>query len=1728
MTNVCQAATETLCGCCAGVAVETPELITNRPALTAMSYRVGRYATFNASMLAMLSQSAYAPMSLLRTRDTSDFTIALLDAWAITLDVLTFYQERFANEAFLRTAIDQRSVFELARLVGYVPSPGVSASAVMAFTLSSAPGSPDNVLIPAGTRVQSVPGPGQSPQVFETSSDLTAVIAYNALPAQTTVAWALSPGDTSTWIHGTANKINVGDALLFVSASNGAASPTGPGEVHYVTAVELDSSSGATKITWDTGIGTSSTGFPSSPGATGASADEVSIVIFRKKAALYGVQAPNPNTIPSTTVVNVPPGTYGNDWDYDQYKSGSDQISLDAPYPGLQPQATPATGPTAGPTDWVVLTGLAYTSYFPIVAADEWNPNLYTLTQKTTRLTLGAGQILAGDKSLTLDQVLAAFTRETRSITAYVQSDVLTPADLPSTTWNGSPAHPLETDMPGPVNGTTVTVKGGQLIAGGQPVGVSGRRARLGVAPSANATFVPEGSTAQLTVADNQQFLIDAYPPSPSTAAGQSVWSVITISGVAGSLQIADASVQIVPAGAKDPIVGEAAVVSTVTVKGDLTTLGVTIPLARVYDATTVAVNANAVNATNGETVQEILGSGDATNESLQLTLKQSPLTYVTAATNNGAQSTLQVWVNNLQWHEVPNLLASGPADRVFVTRPNPPGNAVVQFGNGVEGGRTPTGQTNIRAVYRKGVGAAGMVNAGQLTQPLDRPQGVMSVTNPSAASGAADPASAADARASAPLPTLTLGRVVSLEDYRNYALAFAGIAKAIATWTCFSGTRGVFLTVAGENGAVLSANDPIVSKLWSSLNDLGNPYVPLQIAAYEPVLFQVGARVAIDQTDYDATQVLDPGLAEPGERVLLRAAPPRPASGGVRGRERHPGDARGRGAANPGAVPEREPLDDRPTSLVCVRSDATPGGPDAFARSRLTRKSWSLVVSLNAKQMYALLPAVYRARDAANGLPLQALFEVLATQSQLVEENIQQLYDDQFIETCSPWVIPYIGDLIGYNSIYEIATATDSRAEVANTIGYRRRKGTLIALEQVAMDVSGDAAMAVEEFKRLITTESMRHVRPHHAATVDLRQGVALDRLDSPFDTSNRTIDVRRVAPRARTVTDPDPAPLEIALHGPGRSNIPSVAVHLWRWQAWPVSNAPAVQVDARRYLFSPLGNDIPLFSKPAPRASFGSVTTRLDVPQPIRRREFARDIASFYGSYLVLYVDGAAVDASQIQCANLSDRPGGSWCAVPAGRIAIDPELGRIQLAADLPAPASLRVTYCYGFPAPIGGGPYDRTSSLDQLVPAEAAFFAVVGGAEFPTLASAVAQWNQVSASDSNVAGIIVLPSFERYAIDLTGANAVRLAPMSTLTIASAEPVPAGGARDVVWNNARVTLRGDIEVVGLPGAGDTAGQLLISGVWIAGQVSISGAAVGVQITDTTLVPGGGLKRDGAPLSHGEPSIVVTAEEATLCLTRSISGPIAAGSTAATRIYASIVDATSPCCVAYAGPDLTDAGGDLHVEDSTVVGKVHTRTMRLASNTIFAARPSRMDPWPAAVWCSRQQVGCVRFCSLPFDSITPRRYECLPRDAASEPAFEPSFITLRYGHPSYALLSGDVPVGVWRGADNGSQMGVYYQLQETEAVQNVQIRAPEYLPVTLEDGIFPHPRDRWPPGLLRPSSTAFKERAIAATNRTSASPRSSASASISFSCISLPTLPNEHRYSYERRLRPSPLQSK
>jgi hypothetical protein len=886
MNGSCNSPEPALCGCCAGVGPETPQPVTNRPALGTIAYRVGTYAEFRASLLAALSDPANLALAPLRTRDDSDFTIALLDAWAVSADILSFYNERIANEAYLRTAVDRRSVFELARLVGYRPSPGVAASAFIAFTLNDAPGSPDNVVLDAGIRVQSVPGPGQSPAVFETSNAITATIASNAIPAQTAIPWAVSVGDQTATFKGTALNVNPGDGILFMDALLHDQLKPGVADFHYVTSATVDSKAGTTAISWD---------FPLAI-AFGVNNPNVFVYIFRKKAALFGAQAPDPRPLGGGNPPNsyfAPTGTNINqnthDWLF-QYTPNSFQINLDASYSGLAPQQN-------GEPQWITFVSPGGVTLFQITAVTETGPALYTLTTKTTHLTLAVGMVLvnlvlfvaylvlletiaeylnalssgasldillqAFDRFVaalnnfiyllnnppTPDQVLGSVVYQTRSTTAYVQSELLPHADPPyAGPWT---AFSRTKGMLKPVEGPNLEIMGGQQLANGQPVGVSGKRARLQVTQGASATFVPDGATGAQNVSDGQVFLVDAFPPRNSQ------WRAITTNGISGSLQTAGSNIALVPSDPADANVSESAVISRTSVAGAVTTLSFDQALRRIYDRATVTVNANTVAATHGETMHEILGSGDSTNPALQFTLKQSPLTYVSSTSSQGSSSTLQVWVNNLQWHETVNFLESGPSDRVFVSRMDDSEKVTVQFGDGIGGGRTPTGQTNIRAVYRKGIGSPGMVAAGQLSQPIDRPQGLKGATNPDAATGGADPDTADQARSSAPLHVLTLDRVVSLEDYLNFARAFSGIAKALATWTWFGATRGVFLSVAGANGSTFQAGDPTIVNLTKALLKAGDSFAPLMVDSYIPVLFELSATVQVDSVNYDPTEVL-------------------------------------------------------------------------------------------------------------------------------------------------------------------------------------------------------------------------------------------------------------------------------------------------------------------------------------------------------------------------------------------------------------------------------------------------------------------------------------------------------------------------------------------------------------------------------------------------------------------------------------------------------------------------------------------------------------------------------------------------------------------------------------------------------------------------------------------------------------------------------------------------------
>ena len=270
------------CGCCAGVSVETPLAIYNRPGLPAIAYRVGSYASVRNSLLARLSDGDWPVLRQLRTRDNDDFTIALLDAWAVTSDVLTFYQERIANESYLRTAAERLSILELARLLGYQLAPGLAASTYLAFTMEESPGAPQQSAKPLqlaiGTRAQSVPGPDEQPQSFETIEAIEARVEWNAILPQLTETQTLAWDMKQLWLEGVNLTLSVGDVLLIIADAAGAKQAS----LRRVTKVSADANANRTGVT----LATISTA------AQTVARDGPGVFVMRTIASSFGHNAP--------------------------------------------------------------------------------------------------------------------------------------------------------------------------------------------------------------------------------------------------------------------------------------------------------------------------------------------------------------------------------------------------------------------------------------------------------------------------------------------------------------------------------------------------------------------------------------------------------------------------------------------------------------------------------------------------------------------------------------------------------------------------------------------------------------------------------------------------------------------------------------------------------------------------------------------------------------------------------------------------------------------------------------------------------------------------------------------------------------------------------------------------------------------------------------------------------------------------------------------------------------------------------------------------------------------------------------------------------------------------------------------------------------------------------------------------------------------------------------------
>jgi hypothetical protein len=264
------------------------------------------------------------------------------------------------------------------------------------------------------------------------------------------------------------------------------------------------------------------------------------------------------------------------------------------------------------------------------------------------------------------------------------------------------------------------------------------------------------------------------------------------------------------------------------------------------YSRNKVTIYANVVKATHGETRNETLGNGDGSKELQSFTLKQPPLTFVAAPTDVGADSTLHAYVNDVEWHETDSLTWLGPKDHGFATSTDDAGHTTLIFGDGDHGARLPTGQLNVTAKYRNGIGRAGNVRAEQISLLQTRPLGVKGVINPQRASGGADKESRDLARENAPLSVMPLDRLVSVPDYADFTRRFAGIAKAVAQKTNDGHRELVYLTIAGVDDVPIDKSSDLYLNLVDALQLQGDSDLPLRVDMRELKMLVLSAKIKI------------------------------------------------------------------------------------------------------------------------------------------------------------------------------------------------------------------------------------------------------------------------------------------------------------------------------------------------------------------------------------------------------------------------------------------------------------------------------------------------------------------------------------------------------------------------------------------------------------------------------------------------------------------------------------------------------------------------------------------------------------------------------------------------------------------------------------------------------------------------------------------------------------------
>ncbi len=720
--------------------VPAADAIVNPPGLGSIAYRAGDFGELRRALLT--PQAGEQAIGDWRPAP-GDLGLQALEWWAYLGDILTFYNERYANESYLRTATRPQSVANLVGLLGYTPAPGVAATGVVA--AARKPGfASEPLVVPAGMKIASTASAGVPAQTFEVDA-ATSFTGPTEIPVSLPRDTGFMPardGSYSVVLAGRVGNVKPGDRLLLIEAGFDAtadswASVTVTG---VETLVDPETGSADTKVTFALtgGWGPSFAFMPA--------LYELEQVLsrFQDRSTVrewYGVprvRPPHPQAS-STAYRLLRPVASSPFWS--QGTGVSDPILPPAIWGGTLTATLSLGGIVRSitPGDLVLVE----------VGGEPVGLGIVTAAADTTVPVSNPGQ--------PTQSLLVPYSSLTALVGSYSSLALLAVA-VAHNVANGTADAARMLPPCGP--GSAVLHHG--LVDVGTIVGApQSRLATLPATVNTSAAVAPAlGSTGILT---------DAH--------GSGV--AVTVGGRASTAD----TMQLTLIGAGSP-------------PASLTT-AMTPPLQLLLDV---------VKVSRGQTVTgEVLGSGNAAYVNQSFTLAKTPLTYLPGPA--APTSTLEVYVNGLRWSEVASFYEQPADARVYVvTRSADETVTTVTFGDGVNGSRLPSGGGNVTATYRYGSGSASPP-AGRLTTIMEPQPNLTSIQNPVAVLPGADPQPASAVRAAGPASVSTFGRAISASDYIQIAAQTPGVARVSAAWGTDAATQRPALTVyVGDDAAAVSA----------------------------------------------------------------------------------------------------------------------------------------------------------------------------------------------------------------------------------------------------------------------------------------------------------------------------------------------------------------------------------------------------------------------------------------------------------------------------------------------------------------------------------------------------------------------------------------------------------------------------------------------------------------------------------------------------------------------------------------------------------------------------------------------------------------------------------------------------------------------------------------------------------------------------------------------------------